>query len=391
MSSDDTDAPAEPGPSPTPTPTPTPTASPTPAPSPILLSAQESIALPNLAGKKKIDFLFVVDNSPSMGDDQDRLAAGFAKFASTFFLRTDLNICTAITTTDRHLGKTQGNGTANDRFVACTNPEGSEGWTDAQRTAHANAIIQDFITKVKVGEAGSGAERAGKSLVSFLYDAPQWSTPLATTTLNSFFRQDATANISFITDESNWFRFAGSLSDEANDLPHRKGATTPQGTVDNRKGIQDYLDDYFSALNSKAASVLNYTITSLLHVTLGTGTFPGLAQNLSLLTSSVGRGSVMGDILGDANAFTALYEQTGQNVLSQAKSAKLAHAFYEPNYPDSVTMTVTLVRASGARVALVYKTDFTLVAPNGVLFSQALAESFAAGDTIEIDYGYLSN
>lgn len=328
---------------------------------------------------KKIDFLFLVDNSGSMADNQAKLAAGFAAFADTFYRRTDLDICTMIVTTDRYLGRSNGS-YQRERTVPCTRPAGSETWTSTQRTQYINSVIADFKAKVNVGTNGNGTELPGKSLVTFLYNIDNWNVAINPAVRTSFFRADAVANISLVSDENNWY-FKGNVNSNTNDLPPNTGASiyNKPGQTDGRKGIKNHLDDFF-------AGNLRYSVTALLELSLPNTSAPGLAMNLNPLVELVGRESSRGDLQANAAGYAAVYNAIGTNLVDRASSFTLAKAIYEPNYPNLQDLKVSVVRASGSVVTLANGSDYSVLMPNGIKLNSAVAANLQPGDQVKVEY-----
>lgn len=338
---------------------------------------------------KKIDFLFVVDNSGSMGDDQARLAQGFEKFANTFYRRADLDICTAIITTDRYLGKF--NGTyARERTVACTQPAGSATWSEAQRQAHVDSIIADFKVKVNVGTRGSGMELPGKSLVAFLYNQNSYSASINSAQRVSFFRSDAVANVSFVTDENNWFFQDSNKAESSNDLPPTTQAVIynhPAKALDSRTGIKNHLDQFFTL--TRPGQGLSYSVVALVQLQGTSTSIPGLAMNVNPLVELVGRESNRGDLLGNANQFAAVYEEIGENIVTRAGAVSLSQHIYEPNYPNLQDLRVSVVRSNGTTVSLNSGSDFTVLLPNGISVKAEVLSSTQSGDQIRVVYRHI--
>jgi hypothetical protein len=338
---------------------------------------------------KKIDFLFVVDNSGSMSDNQRKLAAGFEEFANTFYRRTDLDICTAIITTDRYVGKSSGT-YQRERFVECTQPAGSEAWSDAQRQAHIDAVIADFKQKVNVGVNGSGIELPGKSLVSFLYKLNQWGNTIDTTKRVSFFRPDAVANISFVTDENNWFYRDPNKREDQNDLPPVQNASiynslTP--AIDVRKGIKDHLDEFFTL--NRPGHGLSYSTVALLELEGSTTQVPGLATNINPLVELVGRESNRGSLQGTASSFAAVYYDIADSIINRANAFSLTKSIYEPQFPSLQDLRVTLKRANAAPVVLSAGSDYQVLMPNGIVLQSAISAQTQVGDVLEVQYRHL--
>ncbi|MFY7992538.1 MAG: hypothetical protein ACOVP4_04520, partial [Bacteriovoracaceae bacterium] len=127
---------------------------------------------------KKLDVLWVVDNSGSMGDEQDALGRNFDAFISEFIQR-DVDFKMAITTTDPR---------SNRQGVMVT---GSDSLLTSQM-AQNNPLkfMDDFKNLIKVGVSGSGDEQglAGASAFKNRYQ-------------NSFFRDDAYLAIVIVSDE----------------------------------------------------------------------------------------------------------------------------------------------------------------------------------------------
>jgi len=97
---------------------------------------------------RKIDIMWVVDNSGSMGDEQQSLADNFDVFIRDFIVRgTDFRM--GITTTDTSRPSTAG----------ATVPGSFESLTAIQANANEQAFISNFKNKIQVGTRGSGNEK----------------------------------------------------------------------------------------------------------------------------------------------------------------------------------------------------------------------------------------
>ncbi len=124
-----------------------------------------------------VDILWVIDDSGSMADNQQRLAENFQSFID-HFLTKNTNFKMAITTTD-------GTATRNGKMVGDSNL-----LTSVAAKANKAKFLSDFQKLVKVGTKGSGVEQGLKCSKSFFdrYAA-------------SFLRADAYLAIVIISDE----------------------------------------------------------------------------------------------------------------------------------------------------------------------------------------------
>ncbi len=332
---------------------------------------------------KKIDFLFVIDNSGSMADNQRKLAAGFKAFANTFYRRSDLDICTMIITSDRYLGKEGYRGYERERSLPCTKPVGSEKWTSAQMQAHTDALISEFETKVYVGTRGNANELLGKSVVSFLYGINEWGQSTENSPKSNFFRRDAVANISFVSDENNYY-FEGPTTEEVkNDLPYAQNARIPGASteqLDPRKGLKEYLDEYFATINPGRAAT--YSTTSILELSLPVEALPGIAANLNQLPSAVGRESTKSDISGPAQAYTQVYQSIADAIVLRATTFTLT-------FPMHTGLQVQLRHVNGQVLKLNEVADFTLQTSTILTLNPKILPQLQAGDRIEVTYNYL--
>ena len=333
---------------------------------------------------KKIDFLFVVDNSGSMEDNQRKLASGFESFANTFFRREDLDICISIITSDRYRGRGGDPYPRREMTIPCTKPATWPILTPTQRSAHIDRVISDFREGMNVGTRGSSLELVGKSLVTYLHNLEQWDdSRLNERSYHGFFRRESIANISILTDENNWFYRDPQREEWKNDLPVVRNApiynaSTPM--VDSRKGIKDHLDEYFSAVQPDHAP--SWSVNTFLETTRGPVGIPALAMNLDLLSALTGRESAKTDIGQNATGYTNLYQSVSTNLVNRAEAVQLNHAVIGIE-------SVVLIYANQVREPLLAERDYTLLEPNGIVLSSTLRNRIASGDEIEITYRHL--
>ncbi len=115
----------------------------------------------NTAQEAAVDILWVVDNSGSMGDEQDELAYNFDVFIRDFITR-NIDFQMAITTTDgrdAYSGKMVGD---------------SSKLTDEAARANQTQFLQDFKDMIKVGTRGSGTEMGLETSKDFLSQYQSW-------------------------------------------------------------------------------------------------------------------------------------------------------------------------------------------------------------------------
>ncbi len=127
---------------------------------------------------KKLDILWVMDSSGSMGDDQDSLGRNFDAFINEFINR-DVDFKMGITTTDDR---------SNRQGVMVTGSDSK--LTSAKAKQDPLQFMSDFKNLIKVGTSGSGNEQglAGASVFKDRYSS-------------SFFREDAYLAVVIISDE----------------------------------------------------------------------------------------------------------------------------------------------------------------------------------------------
>ncbi len=108
-----------------------------------------------------IEIVWVVDNSGSMYDEQQLLAANFTNFIESF-LTLEVDFKMAIVTTDGH-----------------TNRDSEEKLNLAEAKKDKKGFIDYFKKKIKVGISGSGHERGLEMSKKFLQRHSNWLTPTA--------------------------------------------------------------------------------------------------------------------------------------------------------------------------------------------------------------------
>ena len=130
----------------------------------------------NSSQQAKVDILWVMDNSGSMGDEQEDLAKNFDIFINNF-IKKDIDFQMAITTTDGRLRKS-------GKMIGDANLLNS----DAAKE-NKNKFIDDFKQMIKVGVDGSGEEKGLQTSNDFFDNYRGW------------IRDDAYLVIVYISDE----------------------------------------------------------------------------------------------------------------------------------------------------------------------------------------------
>ncbi len=107
------------------------------------------------AKEGKVDILWVIDDSGSMGDEQKALAYNFDVFIHEF-LEKNIDFKMAITTTDGSSSK-NGRSVCDFRILDATAANSNE-----------SQFVKDFASCIKVGTRGSGREQGLKTSKSFV-------------------------------------------------------------------------------------------------------------------------------------------------------------------------------------------------------------------------------
>ncbi len=182
-------------------------------------------------GCKKVDFLFVVDNSVSMNDEQDALVVSFPSFMETIestLSAADYHVLVADTdawgrcnTANGWVGETPDHQTCNDyvetaQFEECDrvrgagviHPAGEYASNQICDVYGGNRYIVDgdpnaaetFSCMAKVGTAGSASERPMEAIVGAV--SPELNA--AGGCNEGFIRSDAILVVTFISDDPNY-------------------------------------------------------------------------------------------------------------------------------------------------------------------------------------------
>lgn len=106
---------------------------------------------------KKLDIVWIIDNSGSMSDEQEALGDNFSAFIEDFITK-DVDFKMAITTTDTSSSSKKG------QMVYGSDTK----LTSAKAKANENQFMRDFKSLVKVGTSGSGYEKGLEASEGFM-------------------------------------------------------------------------------------------------------------------------------------------------------------------------------------------------------------------------------
>lgn len=127
-----------------------------------LVDAEESFRQ-SAEETKKIDILWVIDNSGSMADEQQALGTNFDSFIKGFIAK-NVDFKMAITTTDTSSNSKKGEAV----------PGSLAALTSSAAKANQNQFYDDFMTMVKVGIRGSGYEKGLEATEGFVGKYASW-------------------------------------------------------------------------------------------------------------------------------------------------------------------------------------------------------------------------
>ncbi|HVO30390.1 MAG TPA: hypothetical protein VMV18_06625 [bacterium] len=146
----------------------------------------------------KADILFMVDNSGSMSDKQQKVAASFSTFIN-WLIGKNVDYHIAVTTTDMDDPTQSGRFLGSPKIIDTTTPN----------------VVAAFQHNVNVGDTGSGTERGFAAALASV------SAPLATADNAGFLRADAKLFVVYVSDEDD--QSTGSPTDQINGIRAAKG------------------------------------------------------------------------------------------------------------------------------------------------------------------------
>jgi hypothetical protein len=189
---------------------------------------------------RKVDVLWVIDNSGSMASSQDALATHFSSFIKNFTsIGADFHM--AVTTTDAYL---------QDYYHDTT-------WSrirDGAGSNHSGVFVMDkatpsldsvFLTDIKQGTAGSGDERAFSSFEVTLSNTWQWNV--------AFRRPDAFLAVIIVSDEDDFSH---------TDLANGTYNFTENYNDPSLYSIQHYVD-YLTSYTANAGAGKNFSVNAI--------------------------------------------------------------------------------------------------------------------------------
>jgi len=209
---------------------------------------------------KKLDIVWIIDNSGSMADEQDALGTNFSAFIDEFITK-NVDFKMAITTTDVSSSYKKG------RMVSGSDIK----LTSAMAKQNENQFKIDFMNLVKVGTSGSGNEKGLEASEGFMQKYA-----------SSFLRQDAYLAVVILSDEedqspnvvSDYTNYLKSFKSEAGLVKfytiadiNKTTSKSPGITVGAERYklasnqtagvIANIRDDFYQSLTSMGDSILN--------------------------------------------------------------------------------------------------------------------------------------
>jgi hypothetical protein len=218
---------------------------------------------------KKLDIVWIIDNSGSMSDEQSALGTNFSAFINDFITK-DVDFKMAITTTDTSSSSRKGNMvTGSDTKL-----------TSARAKANENQFKSDFRSLVKVGINGSGAEKGLEASEGFMQKYSK-----------TFIRPDAYLAVVIVSDEED------------------QSSKTVKAYTDNLKSYK-----------SEAGLVKVYSIVDVGLTNRGSGIATGYKRYADASNNTAG---IVADIRDD---FHRSLSDMGESIINLLDSFALANA-----------------------------------------------------------------
>jgi hypothetical protein len=194
---------------------------------------------------KKIDIIWIIDNSGSMADEQTSLGINFSAFINDF-IDKDVDFKMSITTTDTSTADKKG------RMVSGSDTK----LTSARAKLNEVQFKEDFRTLVRVGTLGSSYEKGLAASEGFMQKYA-----------STFIRKDAYLAVVIVTDEED----------------------------QSSKSVKSYTD-YLKSYKSEAGLVKIYSIADIKRTNFGAGITTGATRYIEAARETAG---VVADIRGD--------------------------------------------------------------------------------------------
>ena len=213
---------------------------------------------------KKLDILWVIDDSGSMADEQDALGSNFSAFIDNFIAK-NVDFKMAITTTD-----------CSSTLKCGKTVSGSDTkLTSAMAGQNSNLFKSDFQSLVNVGTLGSGNEKGLQAVEQFMLKEQDPAK------VNKFLRSDAYLAVVIVSDEEDQSpklvdEYTNALKSlkssnglvkvysvvDVNDTNFGNGVTVGsaryKAASNNTAGlVMDIRDDFYTSLSGMGESIIN--------------------------------------------------------------------------------------------------------------------------------------
>lgn len=208
---------------------------------------------------KKLDIVWIIDNSNSMSDEQSALGTNFSAFINEFITK-DVDFKMAITTTDTSSSSKKG------QMVSGSDTK----LTSAKAKANETQFKSDFRNLVKVGVNGSGYEKGLEASEGFMQKyASSFLRPdayLAVVILSDEEDQSA-KSVAYYTDNLKSFKNEAGLVKvysivDVNKTNRGSGISTGgdryiDASVKTAGVVSDIRDDFYQSLSAMGDSIIN--------------------------------------------------------------------------------------------------------------------------------------
>ncbi len=345
----------------------------------------------------KIDILWVIDNSGSMGDDQNRLTAAFGEFSQSYLANGKLDIRTAVITTDTYLGGT-GTRPTNYSFLSsgchdgirppCTGADPRSGkpilstrYSDGSVPSASDVgffqdLVSAFSLNAKPGTRGDGNESATASIISFLRnnENPARWQPGVNNADYQFFRKGS-------------IRLFIPFSDAVDSCAPTSGGQGPCFSMATRaQSFKDEVDRFFMELDGTK----NYYMTAVRSTQDGGNhsaqiTYDSLVDLLAVDTSNPQ--AKLSKVVGLLEPMDTVLDGIGavlQTIFSSEVTI-IAEFTLTQEVDTKVPVVVSIVRAVSGEVAVISPDQYQITGKLLQIRPEALA-GFSPDDEVRVQY-----